>query len=394
LGGIVNAGLPIAGGATSRQLGKGFDALGNLIRKPRSVAEIAQEVATARQPAIANNAPRTRVAPDGTSLPPRSASQIAQELADSQARAIDPNVQARRVAMEAPRNVAPAQPRINMHPDDQRILADFNDIANGVYTPDPRLQRQIELDATRIAEKHGIPLKNTTQEQADVFDNVLQRGVTKPEFAPKPPRATQQLAPKSNDPLEALKAEARKYKSADEFVKAQGGSLYSGSKAKYDKFDFNKADSGGLYGNSAYMTPDAKRAASYGSNVTEYVVPKNAKLLKEVDFEKRVNQILPSTPYRDITVARKQAVEQLIKEGYDGVKTKDTTAIFNPDALRSKQLLTNLYNQATKGDTPETVKVFVKSKFRDGGGYADLPVIRKVENKTLYQGGSADGRQF
>lgn len=51
-------------------------------------------------------------------------------------------------------------------------------------------------------------------------------------------------------------------------------------------------------------------------------------------------------------------------------------------------------NNPLNGDTPKTVKVFIKSKFRDGGGYADLPVIRKVENKTLYQGGSADGRQF
>ena len=45
-------------------------------------------------------------------------------------------------------------------------------------------------------------------------------------------------------------------------------------------------------------------------------------------------------------------------------------------------------------DTPKTARVFVKSKFRDSGGYADFPIIRKVENKTLYQGGSADGRQF
>jgi hypothetical protein len=46
------------------------------------------------------------------------------------------------------------------------------------------------------------------------------------------------------------------------------------------------------------------------------------------------------------------------------------------------------------GETPKTVKVWIKSKFSNDGGYADIPVIRKEKNITLYQGGSAEGRQF
>ena len=38
--------------------------------------------------------------------------------------------------------------------------------------------------------------------------------------------------------------------------------------------------------------------------------------------------------------------DRFIKEGYDGVKTKDTTAIFNPKALQTKSQLTDIYNQA------------------------------------------------
>jgi hypothetical protein len=45
-------------------------------------------------------------------------------------------------------------------------------------------------------------------------------------------------------------------------------------------------------------------------------------------------------------------------------------------------------------ETPETVKVFIKSKFSDGGAMTDVPVIRREDNITLYQGGFADGRQF
>ena len=45
-------------------------------------------------------------------------------------------------------------------------------------------------------------------------------------------------------------------------------------------------------------------------------------------------------------------------------------------------------------DTPKTVNVWIKSKFSNDGAYADIPVTRKVDNVTLYQGGSTDGRQF
>lgn len=39
--------------------------------------------------------------------------------------------------------------------------------------------------------------------------------------------------------------------------------------------------------------------------------------------------------------------------------------------------------------------VWIKSKFSNGGAYADMPVIRKEDNITLYQGGNAgENRQF
>ncbi len=57
------------------------------------------------------------------------------------------------------------------------------------------------------------------------------------------------------------------------------------------------------------------------------------------------------------------------------------------DILTSKMSLTN-------NDTPKTVRVWKKSKFSNGGGYADVPVIRKEENITLYQGGIGENRQF
>lgn len=45
--------------------------------------------------------------------------------------------------------------------------------------------------------------------------------------------------------------------------------------------------------------------------------------------------------------------------------------------------------------TPETANVWVKSKFSDKWAYMNVPIIRKVENTTLYQWGDiAENRQF
>lgn len=43
-------------------------------------------------------------------------------------------------------------------------------------------------------------------------------------------------------------------------------------------------------------------------------------------------------------------------------------------------------------ETPKTVKLWQKSKFSDKGAYVDVPVVRKVDNVTLYQG-KAPGEQ-
>lgn len=51
--------------------------------------------------------------------------------------------------------------------------------------------------------------------------------------------------------------------------------------------------------------------------------------------------------------------------------------------------------ETTTKEVPKTVKVFVKSKFSDNSAYADVPVIRKEDNITLYQGtNEGENRQF
>lgn len=363
---VASAGLPIVARGAAKVLrpvvGAASDALGRI--KPRSVAEIAQEVNIARTaPAIAENAPApSRVSGAPT---PRPASEIAAELAASKARSIDPNVAARRASFSPTEQVAQIK-RVNVSPDDQRILADFNDIANGVYKPDARLQRQIELDATRIAEKYNIPLRSTALETADEFDNFLQRGVTKPEFAPKPPRQTNQLAPKPSktDPLEALKAEARKYKSADTFAmnikdkevgdnlvvyKGAGGDLDMGGATGFDYLKKVGDSQKDMPKNTSSFSQDKFFARQYG-DVTPYTVPKKDIMPRE-DYSKLIGGITgvgdnSGTALRGMWRRADKypsVIPDVKKAGYKGF-----TDVNGEIVMFDRSSLTDLYNQATK----------------------------------------------
>ncbi len=113
---------------------------------------------------------------------------------------------------------------------------------------------------------------------------------------------------------------------------------------------------------------------------------------------------VPNPNYKPVAdgTARVTPAKNIPESNVTPIKSEEVRALQESKAGASQaeeavinQKLQEAESAVPKVDSvPETVKVFIKSKFRDGGGYADLPVIRKVENKTLYQGGSADGRQF
>lgn len=62
-----------------------------------------------------------------------------------------------------------------IHPEDQNVMADFIDMQRGTYKPDPKTAYNLELDAARIAERYGLPMPNTPQKLAGVFDKRLQQ---------------------------------------------------------------------------------------------------------------------------------------------------------------------------------------------------------------------------
>lgn len=62
-----------------------------------------------------------------------------------------------------------------IHPEDQNVMADFIDMQRGAYKPDPKTAYNLELDASRIAERYGMDMPNSAPKLADVFDQRLQQ---------------------------------------------------------------------------------------------------------------------------------------------------------------------------------------------------------------------------
>jgi len=62
-----------------------------------------------------------------------------------------------------------------IHPEDQNVMSDFIDYQRGIYKPRPNEAHRLEIDASRIAERYGLPMPSTTQELAGVFEQRLQQ---------------------------------------------------------------------------------------------------------------------------------------------------------------------------------------------------------------------------
>lgn len=140
---------------------------------------------------------------------------------------------------------------------------------------------------------------------------------------------------------QSLLQEARKYKSAEEFVKkSELQKVYHGSRVsdviEKEGFKIMPDRSAGAYGDGIYLSTKKNDASGYTvkGGVVEAYLPKNIKL-----FEARSTE-----PF---TVNTKK----LIAEGYDGVKTKlpsgaENITIFDPSIIKTKSQLTDIWKQA------------------------------------------------
>jgi len=157
--------------------------------------------------------------------------------------------------------------------------------------------------------------------------------------------------------VDPLIQEARKYKSADEFVKAQGTPVYRTEKAdivykgksvwgdgKYFGIDKNQVK-------EMTMSPHSRK--STGGTVDEYIIPSRLKI-KEIDIgwdamePKEFNKFPRGNDLK----------KQILNDGYDGVILKtdgdlnlggDQLIMYrNADQIKIKSQLTDIWNKANK----------------------------------------------
>jgi hypothetical protein len=142
-------------------------------------------------------------------------------------------------------------------------------------------------------------------------------------------------------PETSLINEAKKYKSAEEFVKKQKP-IFHGTPEKFSKFDTSRSE-----GNATWFTADK---ADITNNTAGAVQPAGAKLNIMERYPKPGLKL--ATPKQ----AEQMYTDQLIAEGYAGVKYPkgeygdyEWTKLFNPNKdTITKSQLTDIWNKANK----------------------------------------------
>jgi hypothetical protein len=177
--------------------------------------------------------------------------------------------------------------------------------------------------------------------------------------------------------IDPLLEEARKYKSAEEFIKAQGMPVYRGGYYKEGQVS-------GKYGTPT--TVDKNIAQQYADvspfkKVVELVIDKNAKILDYKDIPKEL--------FHNENWVKEDLVYDYAKaNGYDAIDLRPSGGKFlseqeikviNPAVLKTTQELTDIYNQATKG------VVFDKSQIKSPppAPVSDIKASESTRPKTL-----------
>ena len=251
----------------------------------------------------------------------------------------------------------------------------FNEIADILIKEVPGLERQ-------TAETMGRVLVNI--DNADDVQAVINRtefAVQEARKARVAERAVPEapaVAPRVIAPeLEPLTQEARKYKSAEEFVRAQGTPLYFGSGA-----DFKPSI--GVEG--LPTTVDKKVAESFAGGfktpiVNEVFLDPNANIVK---FEELPNEFRSFPEGID---AIEKAARYAKNKGYDAIDMRGfgkalnpeaEIRIFNPEVLKTKSQLIDFWERAMRGAAEEAPAI---TKQKDG------PLIEKAMRQFLEKKG-------
>ena len=194
----------------------------------------------------------------------------------------------------------------------------------------PATQRLSEYLETKLTSKDIASFKLKTETKIPVVEKPLELPTAK-------------AIPKE---LEPLATEARKYKSAEEFVKSQEKVFRTSEKA----FDPKLAGRAGTF-----VSPSEFVAETFGGKVKETLfISPTAKVLKETQIPKRFKYFTG----KDVQKLQTELADFAKKNGFDVIETsKIEKQIVNLDVLKTKSQLQDFYTQATKGVSQITKKL-------------------------------------
>lgn len=236
-------------------------------------------------------------------------------------------------------------------------------------------------------QKRVAPAKVVVPKKEPLLLNAPKPGVPRKSFGSSPvinlPKKTQttiekvankQILPKQsikqNVKSQPLIQEAKKYKSAEEFVNSQGNIVYRGGQEISSN---NITNSGISVSTSKNVASDF--AKQKGGSVSENIISKDAKILNYKDVPgvnfKYLNDYSPELDngnkqiWKDLEVEYQKAIDYAKKNGYDAVKLplEGETRIINKDIIKTKSQLEDIWNKAngktmlpTQG-TPKKVSI-------------------------------------
>ena len=256
-------------------------------------------------------------------------------------------------------------------------------------------KEKLTAEEVDVAKALSDEIKDTSPIESKAIDDALEES---------------EKVTKKTKPEDPLLQEARKYKSAEEFMNDHTPVFRSGT-----KIDISKVTDKGIstsrdravserfmeVSNKAMDNYDRLGIPSYGATngerntLNEYFIPKNAKIATKNDIPEEV-----FSRYKEADpLIHPEDAEPIIgrwakENGYDAVdfstlgKTSAKEAeikIFNLDVLKTKSQLTDLYNKAQGGKTEvrevPTTKTSSEQPQGKESGYAKSLEVKAVESK-------------
>jgi hypothetical protein len=220
------------------------------------------------------------------------------------------------------------------------------------------------------AKKVEDTIKQFEVKTGKALDNATKNEIKKTVQNPQPfLNKLQQKAPKTED----LVSEARKYKTPEEFIQTQGIFAYHGTPQKFEKFTIEtvgKSTDSGMFGKGIYFTENLDEARTYsirdgkvGEVKEVYLKFKNPYIINSKNDIPKID--VPTKTIEDLKNADKKYSELFTKylqdRGFDGVidnlSSTKQYVVFNPEQIKTKKELLNIWNNAQKTIAKDTPKL-------------------------------------